>query len=54
VSAAIGYSNDKSILDLLDYFTQMCKKHNITRLSEGGVTVDYYKADFSNYVKKNF
>ncbi|MEP6683359.1 MAG: DUF4838 domain-containing protein [Parafilimonas sp.] len=54
VNAAVGYPNNKSILDLLDYFVQMCKKHNIQKLSEGGVTVDSYQADFTKYVKANY
>jgi hypothetical protein len=54
VNATIGYSNNKSILDLLAYFTQMCKKHNIQKLSEGATTVDSYEADFTKYVQNNF
>jgi hypothetical protein len=54
VNASIGYSNNKNILDLLDYYVSMCKKHDIQRMAESSTTVDEYQADFKKYVSNNF
>jgi hypothetical protein len=54
VNASIGYSGDKSILDLLDYFIAMCKKHGIEKMAEYPTTVNSFQAEFTKYVKNNF
>jgi hypothetical protein len=54
VNASIGYSSNKNILDLLDYYVSMCKKHGIERMAESSTTVEDYQADFKKYVSNNF
>lgn len=54
VNAAVGYSNNKKITDLLGYFVDMCKKHGIERMAESSTKVDAYQQDFKNFVSKNY
>jgi len=48
---AISYTTNKSPQDLLEEFVQICKKHNIEKLSKDAPTVDSYQADFIKHIK---
>lgn len=52
--AAVGMSDNTDVNSMLEYFTNMCKKHNIQRMAEASTTVDAYKADFTKFAQKNF
>lgn len=54
VTASVGYTSSKNILDLLNYFVTMCNKHGIVKMAEYPTTVSSFQADFTKFVNNNF